>query len=204
MEINQIDKWSERGDRGILKSAEQIQAVSHLTESTLNPYEWMRRLQIKVNWEIREIHLDNENLRVDSSSWEVKKIWRHNIKINPEGDITEYLDWEEKWEQLFDNMKAAEREAKKLWKRLAFEHDENNEFQAIIDEVWVEEFMKFFPGYRLADGSGFWYRGERAYFWSASTDWGNVHYMAFNRGTSRAYRSWGNRASGFSVRLVKD
>lgn len=186
------------------KVSNYVWEVADIAKLTLNTYEWMQKIQIEVNGETKEIYLDNENLRVDSSKWEVKKIGKHNVKINPEWDITEYLDWPEKWQQLFDNRNAAEREAKKMWKRLPFAHDENKEFQAIIDKVWVEEFMKVFPGYRYPDGSDFWDRGDDASFWSASFGWGNAYGMAFIWWDSRAYRYWYGRSSGLSVRLVKD
>jgi hypothetical protein len=186
------------------KVTKYVWEVADIAKLTLNAYEWFTKLQITVNWETKEIHLENENLRVDSSNWEVKKIKGHNVKINPEWDITEYLDWPEAGQQLFDNRNAAEREAKKLWKRLPFAHDENKEFQAIIEKVWVAEFMKVCPGYRLTNWSDFCYRGVNAYFWSASVDWFYPFNMAFYRGDSRAYRSCDYRSFGLSVRCVKD
>lgn len=186
------------------KVTKYVWEVADIAKLTLNAYEWFTKLQIEVNWETKEIHLENENLRVDSSNWEVKKIKGHNVKVNPEWDITEYLDWPEAGQQLFDNRNAAEREAKKLWKRLPFAHDENKEFQAIIEKVWVAEFMKVFPGYRFTVWSDFWYRGEYAFFWSASFDWGNAYGMGFYRGDSRANHYWAARSCGLSVRCVKD
>ena len=72
------------------------------------------------------------------------------------------------------------REAKKQWKRLPFADDENPEFQAIINEVWVENFMKTLPGHRYIDSSDFWSRGNYIYYWFAfSSDWHNAYNMVF-------------------------
>ena len=185
------------------KVTKYVWEVADMTKLTLNAYEWFTKLQIEVNWETREIYLENENLRVDSSNWKEKKIWWVKVKINPEWDITEYLEWELVWQQLF-TQQSAEREAKKLWKRLPFAHDENKEFQAIIEKVWVAEFMKLFPGFRNIDWRVFWFIGDYAYFWSASVVWGDAYNMVFYKGDSRALRIWDDMSYGFSVRCVKD
>lgn len=187
------------------KVTQYVWEVADTSMLILNAYEWFSKLQIKVNWEAREIYLENQNLRVDSSNWEVKKIGKHNVKINPEWDITEYLDGPEAGQQLFDNRNAAQREANKLWKRLPFAHDENKEFQAIIKKVWVAEFMKVFPGSRSADWNEFWGRGSGAFFWSASVGSDSACLMVFTRRSFRAgHHEWNNRDLGLSVRCVKD
>jgi len=149
--------------------------------------------------------LENTNFKIDSSEWKEKKIAGTKVKINEEWDITEYLEWELAWEQLF-TWYAAMRESKKLWKRLSPADDDNREFQAIIEKVWVKEFNKLFPGYRLTGGREFWDRGSFLSFWSASffTNEGCAYSMNMNKGVSGANRHWNYRAGGLSVRCFKD
>ena len=136
------------------KVQKYVWEVANITELTLNEYEWFTKVSIELNWETKEVYLENTNLKIDSSEWKEKEIDWIKVKINPEWDITEYLEWELMWEQLF-TWEAAKRETEKQWKRLPLADDDNKEFQAIIDKVWVEEFMKLFPGYRYTDGSEF-------------------------------------------------
>ena len=107
-----------------------IWEVANITELTLNEYEWMRKLKIEVNWEEKEVYMDEENLKVDSSEWKEKEIGWVKVKINPEWDITEYLEWELAWEQLF-TWDAAMRESKKQWKRLPFADDDKVNFSLV-------------------------------------------------------------------------
>lgn len=201
-------------DAELLATAKELESLARelssklwdKTEKVEKWYEWMTKIRITIKWKEKDIWFDNENLRVDSLNWIQKTIWWVRVKINPEWDITEYIDWPEAWQQLF-TYEAAQREAKKLWKRLPFAHDENNEFQLIIDKVWDEELMSFFPGYRNHYLSDFWNRGDNAYFWSASVDWDSVddfYSMAFFKVESSASRYLGNRSDGLSVRCVKD
>jgi hypothetical protein len=198
-----VDEWVVSIEGDIVDG--QIYQTRDGVDNIFELYAWMRKLQIMVNWETKEIYLDNENLRVDSSGWEVKQIKWHNVKVNPEWDITEYLDWPEVWQQLFYNKSTLEREAKKMWKRLPFAHNENKEFQAIIDIVGIKHFMKIFPGCRYIAGSDFCLRGDIAYFWSASLDGDRAYSMIFNnRWDTRLSRDWNYISLWFSVRLVKD
>jgi uncharacterized protein (TIGR02145 family) len=108
------------------------------------------------------------------------------------------------WEQLF-TWEAAKRETEKQWKRLPLADDDNKEFQAIIDKVWVEEFMKLFPGCRYTLGSDFWDRGSDLYLWSAcSNAEGNACNMHFFKGVSSSDRYWCLKSHGLSVRCLKD
>ena len=177
--------------------------VAKITDLTLDEYTWMKKIKIEVNWEEKEVYMDEANLRVDSSEWKEKEIAGTKVKINEEWDITEYLEWELAWEQLF-TWDAAMREAQKQWKRLPLADDNNKEFQAIIDKVWVEEFMKLFPGGRCTDGSDFWRRGGSTCFWSGSSVEVSADSMEFLRGDSKAFRRWDRKADGLSVRCIKD
>jgi len=174
-----------------------IWEVACIAESTLNAYEWMTKLQIEVNWETKEIYLDNENLRVDSSNWEVKKIRWHNVKVNTEWDIKEYIYWPDAWQQLFNNRKSAQREANKLWKRVP----SPQEFKAIIDKIWVEEFLKVFHGYNT--DYGFWKREINAFYW-CSSELENILDMGLFMVNSKESRYLHGRSMDLSVRLVRD
>ena len=178
--------------------------VVNITELTLNEYEGMKKIKIELNWEEKEVYMDEENLRVDSSEWKEIEIGGVKVKINEEWDITEYLEWELAWEQLF-TWHAAMRESEKRWKRLPLADEDNREFQAVIKKVWVKEFNKLFPGYRNTDGSDFWYRGSGLYLWSASSNDGdNAYSMRMGKGDSDAFRYWDGKAGGLSVRCFKD
>ena len=145
--------------------------VANITELTLNKYEWMKKVSIKINWERKNIYMDELNLKVDSDKWEEKEIDWKRVKINPERDIIEYLDWKLTWEQLF-TWRAVMRESKKKWKRLP----DDKEFQAIIDEVWVEEFNKLSPGYHA--GGRFYNYDTVLNFWTASKS-GSTHNIVY-------------------------
>lgn len=178
--------------------------VANITELTLNKYEGMKKIKIELNWEKKEVYMDEANLRVDSSEWKEKEIGGIKVKINQDGDITEYLEWELAWEQLF-SWDAAMRESEKQWKRLLFADDDNKEFQAVIEKVWVKEFNKLFPGYRDTVGSDFCHRGSHLYLWSASSSAeGSAYNMNMGKGASDANRHWDNKAFGLSVRCFKD
>lgn len=181
-----------------------IWEVANITELILNEYEGMKKIKIELNWEKKEVYMDEKNLKVDSSEWEEKEIGWVKVKINPEWDITEYLEWELAGEQLF-TWDAAMKESEKQRKRLPFADDDNKEFQAIIEKVWVKEFNKLFPGYRHAGGSDFCLRGSTLCLWSASSIGGDDAYsMLMGKGDSVADRNWNYKAYGLSVRCFKD
>ncbi len=129
--------WYKKVQRHISEEADRV-------ESILNPYEWMTQFILKPNWETREIYLDNENLRVDSSNWNITSIWtiktwKMVVKINPEKDIIEDFY---SWEQYFTE-KSAEREAKRLWKRLPARFSLPRQHKQISWEYWgYDEFKE--------------------------------------------------------------
>ena len=133
----------------------------------LEIYEWMTKYKIILNWIEKEIYLDDENLKVDSNNWEKKTIWWILVKVNPEWDITEYLEWELAWEQLFTK-KAAIREAKKLWKRLPYYRDNFSEFKGIISNIWIDKFINVLPWCKNWDS--FLKVWENIYFWIDSEE----------------------------------
>jgi len=170
----------------------------------LNGYEWMRKIQIEVNWEEKETWLDDENLKVDSSFWLIKEIDWEKVKINEEKDIIEYLEWKYKWNQLF-NWYSAIREAKKQWKRLPFFSKNNREFESIINKIWEEEFVTSYNGFYDRAMNSFFHRGEIVYFLSGSLyDEHQICYLDIIRGGNRPNRYWCGKYRWMSVRLVKD
>lgn len=187
----------------------EIEAWSEIVKQTLNSYNWMTKIKILVNWEEREIYLDNENFKVDSSNWQIMTVdkpdwnWFMNIKVNPERDIVEYLEWEYAWQQLFEWIWVVEREAKKIWKRLPFSHDENNEFQWIIDNNWEWEFRKTFPWIYRTNGT-FWLVGQHSSFWTASDNNWEAYAMIFDKDGKFWVRRSTKKGVFLSCRLVKD
>ena len=182
---------------------------------TLNTYQWMTKIKIELKWEKKEVYMDNENLKVDSSRWEKIEIDWEKVKINPERDIIEYLEWELAWEQLF-TWHAAMRELEKQWKRLPLADDNNQEFQAIIKEIWIENFNKLFPGF-LGTGRGrFFGRGNRIFLnvlwerigilslWSASShNEDEAYYISIANGRSDFTTYSDNKSKLFSARWLK-
>lgn len=183
------------------KIHEYVRNVSNITELTLNRYKWFTKYLIEVEWVTKEIHLEDKNLKVDSSDWLVEENSWVKFKINTERDIIEFLEWELSWQQLFTKQ-SAEREAKELWKRLPFK--DNNEFQAIIDKAWVQEFMNIFPGSFSDNWSGFCGFGECVYFWSTSTIWKNINSIWFEISDNNVYSFIHSEFDMLLVRCVKD
>jgi uncharacterized protein (TIGR02145 family) len=65
-------------------------------------------------------------------------------------------------------------------------------------------FSALLAGYRNTDGS-FYYIGSRTYFWSSSASGGsNAWYRYLNTSYSTVLRYYTNRATGFSVRCLRD
>lgn len=121
-----------------------IEEIIDKTELTLKYYDKWTKVCISCNWILKEIFLENENLKVDSSHWkEVNIDYKLNnsigqLKINPEKDIIEYLEGELAWQQLF-TFYSAIRESSKQWKRLP---KNEKELISIIDKIWIEGFLE--------------------------------------------------------------
>jgi uncharacterized protein (TIGR02145 family) len=167
----------------------------------LNDYKWLKKVTININSQEKDIYLDNDNLKVDSSNWEEMIISNIRLKINKEWDIIEFLEWDLIWEQLFSQL-AAEREAKLQWKRLPTTY----EFQAIIKKVWSEEFKRTLPGWFDPKNNLFWDTWEDSYFWT-SLDYNEnetwIVIMFFKDNNSEAIFKC-SLNHNFSVRCIKD
>ena len=188
-----------------------IWEVANITELALSEKYNYTKVSIELNGETKEILLENELLvlednsilkyNVEMKNWEVVS---SNFPKNEMSDNQLLITKNKEWFYHFGH-DAAIKEAKKQWKRLPFAENDNKEFQAIIDKVWVKEFMKLFPGYRNADGSEFWHRGSGLYLWSASSNAEvNAYSMYFYKGGVSSYRNWDIKSDGLSVRCLKD
>jgi hypothetical protein len=84
--------------------------------------------------EVTRNDLEEENFRVDSTHWEIKKLRNGmQIKINPERDITEICEGKYALEQHFSH-KAAIRETTKAGKRMP----SNGEWRSICTPIQAE------------------------------------------------------------------
>ena len=115
--------------------------VYKIIESILNNPNEVRKILAEIDWNKKEV----EKLKLDSSNWKISVVWWVMLKINPEWDIIEYVDWKFAWEQLF-TWNAAYRETQKKWLRLLT----YSEFHTIIyNKCWIEKF--FFDNIRGED-----------------------------------------------------
>lgn len=192
------------------KIVDSIWTVAEIVELTLNRYKWFKRLLIRVNWEKKEIYLENDNLKVDSSTWKITTFKWVKVKINAQKDIIELIEWSAIWEQLFTR-DAAVREATNLWKRLPLVHLGNPELQAIIKKVWEKEFMKNFPGSKAPWNWGFFDNNYSVYFRTGSSKFDkgsskfdNKYNFSFDKWSNSSYIYWNDKSNFFSARCVKD
>lgn len=95
----------------------------------------------------KKLTLEPNNFRVNSKGWKKKNCQGVTSKINPKGDIVEYVSGVSKeliGEQLF-TWDAAMRETKKAGKRMPTDE----EFNGLEKELLC---CNVFPGYRFTDG----------------------------------------------------
>lgn len=185
-------------ENGFKKIKTYILNTLNDTEWILNEYKCFTKLQIEINSEIKEIYLENDNFKVNSSNWKEKKIWWIKVKINPEWDITEYTDGESAWEQLF-TWNSAIREVKKQWKKIP----NSLEFQAIVTKIWIENFINKSIGFRYKDDSGFWDINRSAYFWLESAGIELAEAIAIDKNISEFEITQFNKNYGLSIKCIK-
>lgn len=153
--------------------------------------------ELEINVE-KKLSLEPANFRVNSKGWKRRKQNGVTFKVNPEGDITEYVSGvrkDLKGEQLF-TWDAAMRETKKAGKRMPTD-EEFNELEKELLTCCV------FPGYRDTVGA-FYIRGSNTYFWSSSESGTYAWRRYLSSGLSTVYRGTHSGAVGFSVRCLKD
>jgi len=142
--------------------------------------------------------LELRNFRIESEGWELKDYGKVTCKVNPKGDVIEYVSGvakELKGEQLF-TWDAAMRETKKVGKRMPTEE----EWEEVREEVVG---CGIYPGYLNNSSGALGYRGSYGYYWSStqySTAYG--YYLGFN--SSSSDMDFDNKAYGFSVRCLSD
>lgn len=119
------------------KIQNNISNVTNKATEVLDPYAWMKKIQINTNDWLSEIYIDKNNLKVDSSNWQEEIFDWKRVKFNPQRDIIEFLEWEIAGQQVFSR-DAWIREAAIQWKRLP--KNLNLEFDWIIEKLWIEEF----------------------------------------------------------------
>ncbi len=144
----------------------------------------------------KALKFEPRNFRVSSAGWKKITVAGKKYLVNPEGDIWEITDGEAKGEQLF-TLDAAMRETAKAGKRMPTD----KEFSRLL-KTKADMPNLVLAGYRYSTGS-FGYRGAVAYLWS-STEYGSyAWYRYLSSGYATVYRSYINKACGFSVRCLK-
>ena len=130
-------------------------------DDILGCYKWFKRIDIVLNWERKEIFLEEWNLRIDSEWWETIEINWVKVKINESLDVIELIEWPLAWEQLFTWWAATEN-AEKLGKRLPTVE----ELDAIMSAEWSENFTCIFPGWVNEDKTNFVQQNNIGCYWT--------------------------------------
>jgi len=159
------------------------------------------------------LELEDKNFKVYSKDWKKKTIDWVKVLINKKEDITEFLDWDFKWEQLF-TFDAMIRETKKVWKKVPTK----DEWWQIIkyinpniriewwwqDDTSVRErlWLKL-AGYRYRSNAYYYGRGWYGNYWSSSPN--SIYGYGVNLNSTQVYPLIYNFSSyGFSVRCLKN
>lgn len=183
---------------GFKKVQSYILSVINNVDSTLETSPWFTKIEIKIDGENKKILLETDNFKVNSKDWEVTKIGGIRVKVNKEWDITEFLDWELKGEQLF-TWQSANRESLKKWRKLPASA---KELQAIIKKIWITEFIKKPVGYRYEDNSGFCNDND-SLFWTYSAGLEIAECLSFDSKNSGFWVEWFNKHYWLPVRCIK-
>lgn len=159
----------------------------------------------------KSLEFEKDTFKIDSTWWKRVKKWWRNVKINDTGDVTEYLDWDQKWEQIFITYDAFIREVCKakncskeeVEKKYLMTMDEYKQKMKVIDEAWAynefydKEVKDHLAGSWIPDNETFYNVGERSHVWLV----GGKH-ATFIQNTWYRYNS--NSSFGFSGRLLKN
>ena len=146
--------------------------------------------------------LEDRNFRVEDTSNRIGAIDQNGIKIkvNPEGDVQEYLEGDYVWQQFFDENSAA-RETEKANKKLP---GSSQFYKDIIEKKYWWDYQSFvkweqilFPGWYGKNSDRFVFIDENISLRCAD---GSLF--------SCTKKEWvplgNNRISGFSVRCIKN
>lgn len=97
------------------------------------------KTELLIDWKKTKVLVEKRNFRIDSKKW--KTITLPNkieVKHNDADDVWEYLDWKDRWEQIFTEL-ASIREAKKYWKTIVSIED----YKYLISQIkWRADCQK--------------------------------------------------------------
>lgn len=135
------------------------------------------------------LQLEDSNLTCDSSMWETQtNPAGQAYKVSPEWDVWEYNG------NFYFTRKAAQREAKKQWKRIPTKE----EWEQIMEEQDLTNTLPLAGLRNYAEGV-FNYQGSYGYYWTASPGGSYVFLFSWHVEVDFASRSF-----GFSVRCLKN
>jgi len=142
--------------------------------------------------------LEDHNFRVNSESWKKITVDEKEYLENPEADIWEILDGEERGEQLF-TFNSAKRETAKAGKTIP-----TDDYLAKIIKTKKDMPNPVFSGYRDTDG---WFHHQSSFFylWSCtefSATYGWSRYL--NSGDTIVYRYNYAKTNAYSVRCLNN
>lgn len=145
----------------------------------------------------KKLELEDYNFRISSKKWKIKTIDWEKVKINPEWDITEYLEWDYIWEQLF-TWNACMRETKIRNKRVPTDE----EFNILLKTKEDLKNLRL-AGNRSTDGSTFNNRGSSTNLWSSTAFDASIAYNRYLHWSySTVYRNNYIKSIGFSCRCL--
>lgn len=161
-------------------------------------------MKIRKKWKKESIEnlpkLEKENFRIDSTDWkEIEDPNGVKVKVNPEWDVREYLEWNQKWEQLFTKASAI-RETKAAGKTLPSSW---TVFKDIIEKKYEWNYQTFlekenikFSGWRVPYFEEFNDIDDEFYMWCEDGSYFHGHY-------NRCYHDYNDDNYGFSVRCIQ-
>lgn len=160
----------------------------------------------------KSLEFEKDTFKIDSTWWKETKKWWRKVKINDTGDVTEYVDWDQKWEQIFITYDAFIREVSKAKK--CSQEEVEKKYLMTLEEL--QEKMKDKPsgsdaykdfydkevnghlaGYWTPNDEIFYNVGDRSDVWLVGGNYANFYQNKWTR--SHYYRNF-----GFSGRLLQN
>lgn len=208
------------------ESKDELPDLDSAYETTWDP----EALQKPEDKEVKEKSLEFEEgtFKIDSKWWKETTVGAHNwlgssvyqikVKINPTGDVMEYLEWPAQWEQLFITYDAFIREvckAKGCSKEYAEEKylltvDEFRKKMSDKKEPGSNAYMDFYHNEIENTAAGYWdgnynvcevdTKYNPSYFWLAGGDRARLWNYTYSVMTDDRFTN----GFGFSGRLLKN